>query len=158
MVTRELVLQRFVNNGDASSGYLIEKEPNASFLGFTLEDEARTVKLAKETRIPAGRYRLTLNKQLTDKTEDYRKRYSWFKYHIMLNDVAGFTGIYIHIGNDDDDTDGCLLLGDQLHNIMIYKVKPLQRSTDCFKRFYEKYYPILEENTPVYITVIDEKY
>lgn len=159
MVTRELRLKRIASHTEATMGYLIEMNPNPSFCGFTLEDQKQLgPKVPGETRIPAGRYRLTLNKSVTKLTEKYRKNYGWFKWHLMLHDVEGFTGIYIHIGNDDDDTDGCLLLGDSLASIFKYKEKPLRESTDAFKRFYEKYYPLLELNTPIFITIEDEQF
>jgi hypothetical protein len=161
-MARELELRRFVDNGEATAGFLIEKKPYPAFLGYTLEDQAQAKKVMKETRIPAGRYRLVLNRSTvpTPKTEQYRKKYPWFKWHIMLLDVKGFSGIYIHIGNDDDDTDGCILLGDVIDNIMLRRATPLTQSTNAFERFYKKYYPILEnENTePVYLTVVDEQY
>lgn len=158
MVARELELRRISSHSEASMGYIVELSPNAAWIGFTLEDQKQLVKVVKETRIPAGRYRLTLNKSLTEKTAQYRKNYTWFIWHIMLNDVQGFSGIYIHIGNDDDDTEGCLLIGDVLASIHKYAEKPLRESTDAFKRFYLKYYPLLEENVPIYLTVKDEQF
>jgi hypothetical protein len=160
-MTRELLLERLYHTSEATIG--IFKDVTASLrnlLGFICEDQPQKVKVMKETRIPAGRYRLVLNKAETAKTLSYRKRYAWFKWHIMLEAVPGFTGVYIHVGNDDDDTEACLLVGDTANNIVLAKNadKMIQESTLCFERFYKTYVPLLEKNTPVYITIIDEKY
>jgi len=159
---RELVLRRIFDNGDTTVGYMIEKGPHQAFIGYTCEDQKQIgPKIKGETRIPGNkRYRLTINKALTGKTEEYRKNYTWFKFHIMLMDVEGFAGIYIHIGNDDDDTDGCLLIGDKQSNISLTPAiaKPIENSTNCFKRFYQKYYPLLDAGVPVYLTIIDEEF
>ncbi len=141
---------------------MVELPPYKDFLGYTLEDQFQAVKQMKETRIPAGRYRLVLNKNVDlnadNLTTRYRKRYpQWFKYHIMLLGVPGFTGIYIHIGNKDDDTDGCLLLGDRSDNLALKRENPLTESTPAFHRFYMKYYPLLDQDVMVYLTIEDEK-
>ena len=155
----ELALRRVYDNSDTTLGYMLDLTEKL-FLGFTCEDQKQIgPKLKGETRIPAGRYRITLNKSLTPKTEEYRKNYAWFVWHMMLNDVHGFTGIYIHIGNSDEDTDGCLLLGDNATNIAVYKTgRSITESKNAFERFYKKYYPLLDSDVPIYITVIDEQF
>ena len=67
---------------------------------YTLEDEVRKVKVYGETAIPEGRYRV----QTT-----YSNRFK--KMLPLLYNVPGFSGIRIHSGNTDDDTDGCILVG-----------------------------------------------
>lgn len=66
-----------------------------------IEDEARKVKVYGETRIPAGKYRLTVT------MSGHFKRML-----ISVNDVPGFSGIRWHSGNTEADTLGCLILGD----------------------------------------------
>lgn len=159
MNTIELALKRIFDNGDTTIGYMVDITAKA-FLSYTCEDQKQIAKkVPGETRIPAGRYRITLNKTLTPKTQQYRDNYTWFKWHIMLNDVHGFTGIYIHIGNSDEDTDGCLLMGDTANNIAVYPTgRAITESKNAFERFYKKYYPILDSDVPVYITVTDEQF
>ena len=75
---------------------------------FTCEDQIREVpgeavsvwKVYGQTAIPAGRYRVTL---------DFSPHFNGMMPHV--NDVPGFSGILIHIGNTSADTEGCLLLG-----------------------------------------------
>src|SRR5688572_15576827 len=110
------LLQRFSDNRSSTIGLLFKKGIPFPFECYTLEDEFRESKVSGETRIPAGTYKIVLQKNETPKTLQYRKKYPWFKHHVMIENVPGFVGIYIHIGNDDKDTDGCLLLGDSADN------------------------------------------
>lgn len=157
----ELVLDRFFSHDEATIGALKDVTSKApKLIGFTCEDQKQPgAKVMHETRIPAGRYRLVINRVLTDLTKKYQKNYSWFKYHIMLENVPGFTGIYIHIGNHDDHTSGCIILGDILTNISLKANdrKIVLNSTICFERFYRTYYNLLEAGNTVYLTIKDER-
>lgn len=157
-MAREIKLQRIFSDNETTIGYMVDLT-DMSLQGYTCEDQRQVQKIMKETRIWAGRYKLVLNKVVTDKTKEYQKKFPWFKYHIMVENVKDFAGIYIHIGNNEKNTDGCILLGDTLHNLSIpaiAKGNPLTESTDAFERFYKKYFPILESGKEVYITIIDE--
>ena len=154
------ILQRYSDNGTSTMGWLFKKttpDDCPIFQAYTLEDESRDVKLAGETRIPSGFYELGLQKEDTPLTLKYRKKYPWFKHHIEIKNVKGFTGVYIHIGNDDGDTAGCVLLGDNADNNRItYGV--VSNSTQAFKRFYELVYPHLEKGKKAFVEIRDEEY
>lgn len=160
---RELKLQRYSDNGDSTQGILIEfKDSKESFLhGYTLEDEHRNVKLAGETRVNAGRYELKLNKWVDAKgspsplTQRYRLKYPWFKWHIEITKIPNFTGVYIHIGNKDGDTEGCILLGDSVDNNNISE-GVVSNSTVCFQRFYKDVFNYLEKGNQIFINIVDE--
>jgi len=151
------ILQRFSDNRDSTLGILLKHTATGKLLfqAYTLEDEFRQSKVSKETRIPAGRYEVVIQTQETPKTKSYRERYSWFKNHLMLKDVPGFTGIYIHVGNTDDDTDGCILLGDNADNNVIGPGS-ISNSTACFMRFYKEVFDWLETGNEVFIDVRNE--
>lgn len=78
------------------------------FFCFVLEDGPRDKKVKHETRIPAGMYPV-----LPAKTgrfyQLYKKRWG-HEFAIYLDNVPGFTGILIHIGNTVKDTSGCPLV------------------------------------------------
>ena len=108
-------LLRINSQADFSAGVMFSLEnEKIRHLCFTLEDEFREIKVARETRIPANIYELELreNSPLSDR---YRARYpDIHQGMIWLQAVPGFRYIYIHAGNDDDDTDGCILVGSYL--------------------------------------------
>jgi len=99
----QFILQRINDNRKSTIGTLFKKitvgqDEKLVLQAFTMEDEYRDVKVMGETRIPAGFYKLGLRQEDTPKTIQYRQKYSWFKKHIEVLNVKGFTGVYIHIG------------------------------------------------------------
>lgn len=125
---------------------------DCEFECHTLEDEYRSVKVNGETRIPAGQYEVILNKKDTPLTNKYADKFPWFTYHLMLKDVPGFSNIYIHIGNFDENTEGCILVGEQPN----YSANMITNSTDTFERFYKKVAKALYDGEKVFITIKDE--
>lgn len=103
-----LTLERFTSDGDSTLGILFL---DGVFRCFTLEDEARTLKVKGETRIPAGTYQIRLRNK-GGLTQKYAGRFPEIhKGMLWLQDVPGFEWIYIHVGNRDEDTEGCILVG-----------------------------------------------
>lgn len=96
-----LVLQREPSSGGRTFGLL-----SVGHVPFchTLEDEVRPpgVKVRGVTAIPPGLYRLSL---------------SWsprFKEMLpLIEEVPMFEGIRIHAGNRAEDTEGCVLVGEE---------------------------------------------
>ena len=60
------LLQRYSDDGESTLGLMFAglDASKPLFAGYTMEDEARAVKVAKETRIPAGDYELRQHKVL----------------------------------------------------------------------------------------------
>lgn len=102
----QLLLKRLRDNGRTTIGDLSEGD----FKVVSLEDTYHKEKIYGETRIPAGEYTIKLMKI----GEMHRKYINKFPFHqgmLWLQDVPGFSNIYIHIGNSKKDTKGCILLG-----------------------------------------------
>jgi hypothetical protein len=131
----KLELKRFSSQSDTTLGLLFV---DGEFECFTLEDEYRADKINGETRIPEGTYKVEKREVLSGLTEKYRKKYPWFDFHFILQDVPNFKYVYIHIGNDDDHTDGCLLVSDIVKSNRFDENNNLSSSGPAFKRLYQK--------------------
>ena len=143
-----IVVDRFYDNGEATLGTMLIE---GKFEAFTLEDEARTKKVNGETRIPAGLYFIDFQKIVTPKTKSYRNRYDWFSFHLEIKNVPGFTNVYLHVGNYDSDTDGCVLVGSTADS----DNGSIGRSTPTFKRFYAKVKSALEAGEQVSLRILN---
>ena len=131
----KLELKRFSSQSDTTLGLLFV---DGEFECFTLEDEHREEKIKGETRIPEGTYKIEKREVLSGLTKKYRSKYPWFDFHFMLHDVPDFQYVYIHIGNDDDHTDGCLLVSDAVKCNRFDENNNLSSSGPAFKRLYQK--------------------
>lgn len=142
---------RFKSRGDYTIGALFEhkislKRPN--FLCFSLEDEFRTEKIKKETRIKFGRYRLELRTE-GGLTEKYARKFPGMHVGmIWLREVPDFKWVYIHVGNDDDDTEGCIVVGNGA------LVDRLTNSVDAYNFIYPKMVAAIKSG-PTYLTIVD---
>lgn len=114
------ILQRISHNQESTIGNLFLKTDKAPQLfAFSIEDQPQEVKVKSETRIPAGFYELKINALDTPLTLKHRVAYNtagdtWFKFHIEITGIKGFTSVYVHTGINDDHSAGCLLLVDKL--------------------------------------------
>jgi len=125
----ELTVERMTCDDDATVGALYV---DGKFLCFTLEDEHRTVKVKGETRIPAGTYDIRLRAE-GGMHPKYKARFGDLHQGMLwLQDVPGFEWVYIHVGNTDDHTEGCILVGEGA------MAKPgkmsVQASRDAYRR------------------------
>lgn len=160
-MTINYILQRYSDNRESTLGMMLKKIEKGTawalhLMGYTLEDEYRPEKVAKDTRIPAGLYELVIQELTTPLTLKYRSKYDWFENHIMIKNVPNFTGVYIHVGNNDDHTDACVLMGDNVNNNSIGNGE-ITNSTVCFARFYKELYPHLKAKGKAYIEIRDEQ-
>lgn len=125
---------------------------------FTLEDEYRVQKQKGHTRIPAGEYLLTLRTFGRHNTR-YRKRFSQMhKGMIELNtsDRPNWSDILMHVGNSDEDTAGCILLGDDCARRAgdpedFY----IMHSTNAYKRVYPIIRDAIETDADTRLRIID---
>lgn len=111
---------------------------NGTFLCNTLEDTdrgltstmslqlIRMTKISGMTAIPRGTYKVVLSVSEKFKKKAWSKKYGGLVPEIV--GVPGFTGVRIHPGNSDVDSEGCPLVGD---NTVIGKL------TNSVNRYYE---------------------
>lgn len=117
---------------------------NDKYFCDTLEDTDRNInnnmsiaeiiskKLRGKTAIPTGTYQLSIT---------YSPRFK--KNMPLISPVKGFDGIRIHTGNTSEDTDGCLLLGEN-------KVKGKVINS---KVTYEKFFSLISKEPKNTITI-----
>ena len=138
-----LVLKRIYKGDTYTIGKLyIDNE----YFCDTLEDKVRTLpsmcpggdkcgckeKVYGKTAIPAGKYKIVLS---------YSSKFK--RILPLLLNVPHFSGIRIHSGNTDKDTEGCVLVGTN-------DVKgQVTQSRDTERRLIER----LEDEGEIYITI-----
>jgi len=129
----KLRLVRIYANDDETLGILSINNKEECFV---LEDQYQLDKIYGETRIPTGTYKIKL--RTTGRMHSkYSIRFpSFHKGMLEIQDVPNFKYIYIHIGNDDNDTLGCLLLG--VKSVINNGKIKIENSTDAYVRFYQK--------------------
>lgn len=142
----EYVLTRFSEKPLYRYGQL---SVGGSILCFTLENGT------EQKAVPAGRYALKLKKVKTPLTEKYRKKHPWFTWHVELQDVPNASGVYIHIGNTEADTDACILLGAKCDLNPPTEKGLIERSTEAYSAWYGITRQLLEKGEKVFLTVID---
>jgi len=135
----ELALHRTHVIGEATLGELFV---NGVMECFTLEDVVRDLgpngegKVYGKTAIPAGTYEVIIS--LSPKFGRLMPR---------LVDVPFFTGILIHKGNTEENTHGCILVGDMINQ------GRLIHSTAAFDRLYPKIVEAIGNHEKVTITI-----
>jgi len=136
-----LLLQRTTKTAQSTEGKLFVGN---EFQCFTLEPVYREQanmpvsawKVFGSTAIPVGTYAVEV-------TYFYRDQY----YSPLLDNVPGFSGVRIHIGNYPKDTEGCILVGTQVG------VDQVLNSRVAFDALMDKVNSARQDNEPIKITV-----
>lgn len=159
----DFILQRAFHTkgiveGDYTFGTLLDTTTQ-KFRSFVLEDTFNETKIKGETRFPAGKYKLKIRKEDTTLTLKHRKDYNkpgdeWFIYHIEITGIPNYSSVYIHGGNDDEHTLGCILPNYAFDLSLTNKQG--SKSVVAVKAFYKLVYPLLEKGEDCWITVLDE--
>ena len=102
----KLILTRHARRADYTIGRL--EDENGKKICDTLEPIWRNydggeMKIPRKSAIPEGSYRVVVTKS---------QRFG--KYLPLLVGVPGFEGVRIHAGNTSRDTEGCILVGQNL--------------------------------------------
>ena len=131
----KLILTRIARKAEYTIGRL--EDENGKKLCDTLEPIWRNydggeLKIPKKSAIPEGTYRVVTT---------YSLRFR--KYLPLLVGVPGFEGLRIHSGNTSRDTEGCILVG---QNLQVGKVL-WSRIT------LEKLMKLIENEKEIYLTI-----
>ena len=131
----KLILTRHARRADYTIGRL--EDENGMKISDTLETTWRDykggeLKIPKKSAIPEGTYRVVVTKS---------RRFQ--KYLPLLVGVPGFEGVRIHAGNTSRDTEGCILVG---QNLQVGKVF-WSRIT------LEKLMKLIENEKEIYLTI-----
>lgn len=101
---------------------------------YGLEDEPRDEKVAGQTRIPAGTYKVKLRTE-GGFHQRYSKRFPDFHRGMLhVIGVPGFEWILIHCGNTHEHTAGCLLVGEDVNTT--YGDMRLSSSVIAYEKLY----------------------
>ena len=132
---------------------------NGKYFCDTLEDTDRgltagmslaTINSLKKkgiTAIPLGTYEITLN--VYSPKFGARSQYAFCKGYLpRLLKVPGYEGVLIHIGNRPEDTEGCILVGENTIKGMVTS------STDTFKRLYKELETATAKGEQIILTII----
>ncbi len=111
---------------------------------FTCEDVVRPTgrKVPGETAIPAGRYRI-----IVDRSERFSKAAGRDVFLPLLQNVPGFTGVRIHTGNWAKDTEGCILPG------LVRRPDGVGQSKPAFDALFARIQAALEAGDEVWIEI-----
>ena len=152
----DLEVIRFSSAKDSTLGLLFNvTNDKREFLCYTLEDEYREEKVMHETRIPAGTYEIKL-RTWGRIHENYTKRFADIhKGTLWLQDVPNFKYILIHAGNTDEQTEGCILVGDSQNNNDIQTDGFIGSSRNAYKRIYPLVRDALLAGASATIEIID---
>lgn len=122
----------FIRRNDRQSGRTISTFEYSGITIFSLEDTDRNlksdmplagikeIKIPGKTAIPYGRYEVGIS---------YSNRFK--KLMPIVFNVPGFSGIRIHSGNTEEDTEGCPLVGLSRSTNMVLQ------SRIAYSRFFE---------------------
>lgn len=160
MNEHDLVLFRFDSTADSTLGAIFtlvtvalmpEEVRKPAFRCFTVEDEYRPSKVKGETRIPQGRYEIKLRAAGSMHPKYASKFPGLHRGMLWLQNVPGFEYVYIHIGNDDDDTEGCILVGRGVDA----ETKTVSKSAFMYESLYREIIEAFDAGKQVFIDVRD---
>ncbi|MGE0409524.1 MAG: DUF5675 family protein [Amphiplicatus sp.] len=129
----QIIVDRYHSTNEAT---LSRVSVDGAFFCYGLEDEARAVKVAGETRIPGGSYHVAL-RTFGVHHDRYKRDRRFRDVHegtLWIKDVPGFEHILIHPGNTERDTQGCLLVGMERDELRM----TIGRSGEAYRGLYIK--------------------
>lgn len=136
-----LHLKRHAQKDDSTGGLLFI---DGDFECYTIEDQERynvqppeVTKVKGETAIPRGVYTVGL-RTVGGFHNRYKQRYGdMHKGMLHVKNVPNFKYILFHTGNNDDHTEGCIIVGDTIQTKEESRI-PVGQTKGAYKKFYKK--------------------
>ena len=160
-----LRLQRLHDDGDTTAGIILCD--GVSQMLYSVEDQANAVKVAGETRIPAGDYKLVAwvaDESLVTEENKHCVKYApgsrYAKKHaergmigvLEISGIHNFSAVLVHAGNDDDSSEGCIL-----PNLSFSWVTMRGGSSrTAVKMIHDALLPRLLAGEQLYVRIVDE--
>ena len=146
-----LVLDRIIQTDEATLGRITL---GGIHVCYTLEDQFQETKVPGETRIPDGEYKIILRKS-SPMTARYNRRFApWHKGMLEIAEVPDFSNILIHLGNTDDDSAGCVLVGDDWNRTQSNPM--LLNSVKGYEHFYKIVQPRLVAGDVIRLVIMND--
>ncbi len=147
----EIEVWRYSSDLDSTLGFLMmQNETTREKLCYTIEDAWQPYKKLGRTRIPAGRYKIEF-RTASPMALRYAAQFPKHQGMLWLQDVPGFKWVYIHIGNDEDDTDGCILLGSHVSEV----ARAAQQSRAAYREVYPRLAPWVYSFEGLWLTIVN---
>lgn len=134
---------------DATNGLIFIDEV---FECFSLEDQYQDKKVYGETCIPEGTYPVEFRKEGGFHNR-YSAKYDFHKGMLEIKDIPNFKWVLFHLGNTDENTAGCVLVGDTQQDLDVSKDGFIGSSGNAYKKFYPKVATALENGESVSLIV-----
>lgn len=129
----QIIVDRFTSDNETTVSVI---SLDGHFVCFGLEDGYKRKKVAGQTRIPAGKYNVSV-RRFGGFHDRYAHRFNAFhKGMLQIDNVPGFTDILIHVGNSHRDTAGCLLVGSGCNTGSVPMA--LNNSVDAYEKLYKQ--------------------
>jgi hypothetical protein len=134
-------------------------DEGGSHVCHTIEDRIRTgPKVAGETAIPTGRYRVLLRTD-SPKFQHFYDRWDWYRGVPHIQDVPGFTFVYLHPGLDHRDSEGCVLVGVDIEEYTVggavnFRIRS-GTTRPAFETLCKMIYASLDSDDDVWLTITD---
>lgn len=141
----ELLLNTYYQGDDATLGIMFV-DGKAKY--FTIERPYHKPRIPHASCIYAGRYEI-VPRTRSQKVDEYKKKYPWFKYHLQLKDVPDAEHILIHVANFVTDVEGCIGIA----FCADLRGKETPDSMRAYKEFALDIYRRFDEAEPAWITV-----
>ena len=149
----DIFLDRHNTGSNSTIGIIRTPE---RFWGYTCEDEPRDIKVDGETRIGKGSYEIKLRTEDSPMNQKYSDRYHFHRGMLWLQDVGSFTYVYIHTGNNESQTDACILVGYDTKTNQVGGGGTVQRSRDLYTDLYQVIIRAIDSGEKIFIHIRDE--